>query len=73
MKYIINMITPFVCLAIAIIFFRKREVSIGKALSRCAGFLYFSEYKNVFSKNGIVVIFIGYLIAVIYVFEVFAL
>lgn len=72
MRYIFNMVTPFICLAVALIFFRRNGVSIGKALSRCAGFLYFNEYKEVFSKSGIVVIFIGYLIAIIYVFDVFA-
>jgi len=72
MRFIFNMITPFICIAVAILFFRKQEVSVWKALSRCAGFLYFSEYKEVFSNTGIVVILIGYLIAIIYVFELIA-
>lgn len=75
MKLIINPITPFICFAIALTFFRKGGVSLGSALFffiRRSALIFDTKMKDVFTTGGIYLFILGLALAVAYVLDVFA-
>jgi len=69
-KLIINPITPYICFIVAFIFFRKENVSLGQALMfplRRAALKRSPKTKDVFTNIGILIILLGFVLAVIYV------
>jgi hypothetical protein len=69
-ELIINPITPYICFAVAFIFFRKENVSLSRALMfplRRAALKRTPKSKEIFTNIGILFILLGFLLAFIYV------
>ena len=74
-KLIINPITPFICFSIALMFFRKDDVSLSAALFffvRRSALVFDTKMKDVFTVRGIYLFVLGLILAIIYVFDIFA-
>jgi hypothetical protein len=75
MKLIINPITPFICFALALIFFRKDRVSLGSALFffiRRSALIFDTKMKDIFTAGGIYLFILGLALAVAYVLDISA-
>jgi len=68
MEYLINPATAFICIFLAMIFFRKKQVTIGEALMfflRRAALNFKTKFTDVFAKPGILLLIAGSLIALL--------
>lgn len=74
-KLIINPITPFICFAFALTFFRKDHVSLSTALFffvRRSALIFDTKMKDIFTERGIYLFVLGLIMAIVYVFDIFA-
>lgn len=70
LEFIINPSTAFLCIAFAIIFFRKEQITIGEALMlplRRVALNFKPKFRDVFTMPGIILLIAGSLIALIHV------
>lgn len=66
--YFINPATAFICFALAMIFFRKKQITIGEALMlplRRASLSFKYKFTDVFTMPGILLLIAGSLIALL--------
>ncbi len=67
-EFVINPATAILCIAFAIIFFRKEQITIGEALMlplRRAALNFKPKFTDVFTMPGIILLIAGSLIALI--------
>lgn len=67
-KFLINPATAFICIALAMIFFRKEQTTIGEALMlplRRAALNFKPKFTDVFTIPGILLLIAGSLIALL--------
>lgn len=72
-KFIINPLSPYICFALALVFFRKDGISLSSALlffiRRCA-LNFDTRMRDVFTTKGIYLFLLGFILAVAYVFDI---
>lgn len=67
-KFFVNPATAFICIALAMIFFRKEQITIGEALMlplRRATLKFKPKFNEVFTMPGILLLITGSLIALL--------
>jgi hypothetical protein len=71
---IIILFVSIVCFALAFIYFRKDNVAVSEALVyslKCVGFRSGPKLRDIYTKNGIYLIFLGYIIGFFYMLSIF--